>query len=91
MRDPPSDTEAGIVCGRFPGHVVDLVARADVPSLARGIALLLGDPARRARCAEAARRIAVDRFSLDHVVERVEVLYRVLAASGPMARKSTAR
>jgi glycosyltransferase involved in cell wall biosynthesis len=68
-----------------------LVERADVPSLARGIALLLGDPARRARCAEAARRIAVDRFSLDHVVEKVEALYRVLAASGPMVRKKSAR
>lgn len=65
-----------------------LVEGADVDSLAQGLDRLLRDPARRARCAEAARRTAVERFSLEHVVAQVETLYRELAAGTRTAARN---
>ncbi|MGH7288472.1 MAG: glycosyltransferase, partial [Myxococcota bacterium] len=49
-------------------------------ALAAGIAPLLDDPARRARCSAAAREVALARFSLAHVAAEVDALYHALLA-----------
>ena len=69
-----------------------LVPGSNPESLAGGLAALLADPARRARCGGAAREIALAHYSIASVAERVEVIYRELDAGGegggqtPMSR-----
>lgn len=53
-----------------------LVEIGSAVALADGLTALAGDPARRARLGAAARRAAVDRFSLDGMVVRYANLYR---------------
>ena len=60
-----------------------LVAGPDATSLARGLDALLSDPDRRARCGAEARRLAVERFSLDRVAGDVESLYWHLTRREP--------
>ena len=55
-----------------------LVSPCDAPALARAIARFLEDAALGRRVGEAARRQAVDRFSMHHMVLQTEGLYRAL-------------
>jgi glycosyltransferase involved in cell wall biosynthesis len=66
--------------GGLPGVVTDgasgiLVPPNDAPRLGEAIAALVRQPERRHKYAEAARRDAVVRFSLDRVVDAYEALY----------------
>ena len=66
-----------------------LVAPGDADALARAIAELAADPARRARLGRAARARA-ELLSVDRVYERLERLYLEVAgqASGRAGRRS---
>jgi len=57
-----------------------LVPQRDVPALARALDRLLGDPALRERLGRAARRRVVAGFSTGVRLDRLEALYRSLAA-----------
>jgi glycosyltransferase involved in cell wall biosynthesis len=71
----------------FAAHDVGiLVSGPQPPAIAAGLAPLLADAARRARCGAAARAAALERFSLVRVAERVEALYRELGAGGAGAK-----
>jgi glycosyltransferase involved in cell wall biosynthesis len=61
-------------------NVGTLVPGPDPASLAGGIASLLGDASLRASCGEAARRVAVQRYSLESVAERIESIYREITS-----------
>lgn len=66
--------------GGIPEVVVDgrtglLVAPGDAPALARALQRLLGDAALRARCGEAARALALERFSIGTMVEGNRAVY----------------
>lgn len=56
-----------------------LVDGSDAASLAGGLQRLFSDPNRRAGCAAEARRVALERFSLERVTRAIEALYRQLA------------
>ena len=58
-----------------------LAADMSAGELARAIAALAGDAARRGRCAAAARALVVTRYSLAGTAEQLVGLYRRLAAS----------
>jgi glycosyltransferase involved in cell wall biosynthesis len=64
-----------------------LVPPGHADALADGLATILGDPARLAAMARAARRHAEERLDLRYVVARYESLYRVCL--GRPARGST--
>lgn len=57
------------------GHVVE----AEVESIESALRKLLEDVEYRAKCQQNARRLAVERFALDKVVDDLEQLYRGLA------------
>jgi glycosyltransferase involved in cell wall biosynthesis len=59
-----------------------LVPAADVRSLAEAVSALAGDPARRARLADAGRRLVVEQYSGARVAERLEARYDALL-NGP--------
>ncbi|WP_165698585.1 glycosyltransferase [Bremerella volcania] len=59
------------------GHVVE----AEVEPIEQALRKLLEDAQQRANCQQNARRLAVERFSLDKVVDDLENLYRGLADS----------
>lgn len=64
-----------------------LVDHHDASSLADGLRLLVFDPEMRRRCADEARRISVERFSLDRIVRDVEALYQRLVEGGEVRRR----
>ena len=53
-----------------------LVPPGDVPALAGALEELLADPARRERMGEAGRARAARHYSVDHVMPRLEAIYR---------------
>ena len=57
-----------------------LVPGSDPASLAGGVATLSSDTNLRIRCGEAARRVAVERYSLASVAERIESIYRAITS-----------
>jgi glycosyltransferase involved in cell wall biosynthesis len=57
-----------------------LVPPRDPPALAAGIGALLGDPARARALGAAGRRLVLARFSTRAKVERLDALYRRVAA-----------
>jgi glycosyltransferase involved in cell wall biosynthesis len=59
-----------------------LLAEPSPPALAQGLATLAADKALRARLGAAARRRAVERYSVEAFREKVRVAYRTLEALG---------
>ncbi len=59
-----------------------LLAEPNPPALAQGLATLAADQALRARLGAAARRRAVERYSVEAFREKVRVAYRTLEALG---------
>jgi len=59
-----------------------LLAEPNPPALAQGLATLAADKALRARLGAAARRRAVERYSVEAFREKVRVAYRTLEALG---------
>lgn len=60
-----------------------LVPRSDAAALADGLQRLLSDPDHRRHCGAEARRVALERFSIDRVTREVESLYRQLLQGRP--------
>ena len=50
----------------------------NAPALAEAMSRLVGDPQLRARCAMAARRLAVDKFAAEIIGQQTVALYRQL-------------
>ena len=69
-------TAVGGLPSIVPEEVGMLAPHGDVAGLARAFASLRDDPARRARMAKAAARLAHERFSLTRMTDRYEELYR---------------
>jgi glycosyltransferase involved in cell wall biosynthesis len=63
-----------------PGVDALLVPADDATALADAIARLIQDVALRGRYARAARQIAVDEFSNEHIAKAIVALYSKLAA-----------
>jgi len=86
-----------VVCSDIPGYrcVVtprrdaELFPSGDVSALARTLARLVEDPARREQLARAGRRRALD-FAWPHLVNRVEGIYRTVAGRRAMPLSGTA-
>lgn len=68
-----------------------LAGGPDAASLAEAIRPLLSDPERRARCAAEARRLALERFSLDRVARDVESLYQDLIGRASLTMEGIQR
>ena len=84
-RCSPSSQSSLTDVGGIPDVVVDgetgiLVPSEDPDALARAIAELIDDPARRAEMGRAGRRRAVERFTADRMVAGFERLYREIGA-----------
>lgn len=81
-----------VVCSDIPGYRSVVTPRrdaevfppGDVPALARALARLVQDPARRERLARAGRRRALD-FAWPSVVDRIEAVYRTVAGRRAIA------
>ncbi len=58
-----------------------LVAPGDASALARGLELLIADPARRSAMGAVAQRTARERFSAEVIVPRYEAVYRRVCAA----------
>jgi phosphatidylinositol alpha-mannosyltransferase len=86
-----------VVCSDIPGYRTVVTPNrdasvfppGDVPALARAIAQLVEDPARRGRLAEAGRRRALE-FAWPAVVDRIEAVYRASVEHSPRARRGPA-
>ncbi len=72
-----------------PGRDASVFPAGDVPALARALAQLVEDPARRGRLAEEGRRRALD-FAWPSVVDRIEEVYRDAVGRSAHARRGSA-
>jgi len=85
-----------VVCSDIPGYRTVVTPHRDaevfpsgnVPALARALARLVVDPARRERLGAAGRRHALD-FAWPSVVDRIEAVYRAAAGCRPAALSCT--
>jgi glycosyltransferase involved in cell wall biosynthesis len=70
------------------GYCGRLFPPGDVPRLARLLAGYIADPSLRHAHAVAARRVAVERFSLDTMVTKYQEIYLGLCGQGATAKGS---
>ena len=64
-------------------HTALVVPGQDVQALRAALSLLLGDADLRARLGAAARAYCVERYSLEHMLDRMEAVFQDVAAHGP--------
>ncbi len=57
------------------------VPQGDIPALANAIRALLSDPDRRAQFGDAARRMVESRYTVTHMCQHFQAIYRTLAAN----------